>query len=324
MKQQLIVGIDVSKRTLDLCVKPAGITLQVSNDLAGFKLLKQQLGAHRAIIVMEHTGLYSRKLEAFLQRHLIDFCKVPALQIKRSLGVVRGKNDRIDAMRIAEYGWLRKDQLIPTCATAAGLHELQDLLTLRAKLVKDRSGFINRAKELQHGSSYPRANPIHTCHEHMIKVFSEQIAKIEACILETIKADKALHQTFLLLKSIKGVGTVIAAQMIASTDNFKKFDNARKFNCYAGLAPFSHESGCSIRHRSRVSHLASKKIKTLLNLSAFCAIRVDAELKQYYTRRVAEGKGKMSCINIIRAKIVARMFAVVKRQSPYEPVRSAA
>ena len=107
-------------------------------------------------------------------------------------------------------------------------------------------------------------------------------------------------------------------------ENFERFGNARKFNCYAGLAPFKHESGSSIKGRSRVSHLANKEAKALLNLAASCAIRCDQELKHYYQKRVSEGKRKMSCLNIIRSKLVARMFAVIKRQTPYQEYRIAA
>jgi len=102
------------------------------------------------------------------------------------------------------------------------------------------------------------------------------------------------------------------------TNNFKRFSNARQFNCYSGLAPFKHQSGTSINGRAHVSHLANKEAKTLLNLGASVAIRFNPEMKEYYQKRVAEGKRKMSCLNIIRSKIVARMFAVVKRQTPYQ------
>jgi transposase len=100
--------------------------------------------------------------------------------------------------------------------------------------------------------------------------------------------------------------------------------NARKFNCYAGIAPFKVESGSSISLRARISHLANKEIKCLLNLGAASAARFDPELKEYYQRRISEGKRKMSCLNIIRSKLVSRMFAVVARQSPYQQRLTAA
>ena len=112
--------------------------------------------------------------------------------------------------------------------------------------------------------------------------------------------------------------------MISYTENFTRFSNARKFNCYAGLAPFAHQSGSSIKGKARVSRLANKEAKTLLNLAASSAIRFNTEMRAYYQRRVQEGKRKMSCLNIIRSKMVARMFAVIKRQTPYQELPIAA
>jgi transposase len=321
MECKLVIGIDVSKRTLDLHIKPAGMTLQIPNDLTGFRLLQKQIGVcTEVLIVMEHTGHYSRKLEWFLHKRGIGFCKIPALEIKRSVGMVRGKNDKVDAGRIAEYGWLRKDQLVTSSVNAEDMEQLNDLLSLRTKLVRDRGGYLNRLKELQNATDNRMDKVLLKTHKTVIRVLTKEIEVIEDQINALIEANPDYQTTFSLLTSIKGVGKITAAKMIACTNNFKKFSNARKFNCYAGLAPFKHESGTSIKTRARVSHLANKDIKAMLNLCAFCAIRHDAELKHYYTRRVAEGKPKMACINIVRSKIVARMFAIVKKQMPYEPL----
>jgi transposase len=319
MEQKLIAGVDVSKNSLDVFIKPMGTFLKISNDLAGFKQLKKATGkAGNILLVMEHTGHYSLQLERFCTCKGISYCKIPALQIKRSVGVVRGKTDKVDAMRIAEYAWLRKDQLVASELAAENILQLRNLLALRAKLVKDRSGYIVRYKEMKSAGLCHLSVTIDKAHKEIMKVFTTQIRHLETDIQSLIQQDHRLKQTYNLLRSIKGVGMIIAAYMIAITENFKKFSGARKFNCYAGLAPFQHESGTSIKARSRISHLANKEIKTLLNLGAFCAIRCNQELRQYYQKRVAEGKQKMSCLNIIRSKIVSRMFAVVKRQTPYQ------
>lgn len=323
MKQKVIIGVDVSKCTLDLCIKPFGITLKVSNDLEGFTLMKQQIvEGSQVMVVMEHTGMYSANLEAFLCQNDIAFCKLPALEIKRSGGMVRGKSDKVDAVRIAEYGWLRKDQLKATVVVTPEIICLRQMIQLRAKLVKDRSGYLSRVKESNVISL--RCTMADKVHQAVIKTFTSEIKKLDTAIQKHIAEHAELARNFTLLRSIKGVGAIVAASMIASTGNFTQFTNPRKFNCYAGVAPFKHESGTSIRSRSRVSHLANKQIKTLLSLSAFCAIRCNQELKEYYLKRVAEGKAKMSCLNIIRAKLVTRMFAVVKRQSPYHQIPIAA
>lgn len=321
MEQFVIVGIDVSKLTLDVCIRPSLQHFQITNDAAGFKALrrglKQQSNDQSVLVVMEHTGRYSHQLEKYLQKNGIGYCKIAALQIKRSLGVTRGKSDKIDAQRIAEYGWLKREILTADEPVQDKIKELQSLLCYRTKLVRDKAGYVVRLKEML---STDMVEPGFECksHQHVIKMLEREIRKTEQQIAALIQSDKAIAQTDRLLQSIKGVGPIVSAYMISCTCNFKKFKDARKFNCYAGLAPFRYESGTSIRGRSRVSHLANKEAKTVLSLAAFNAIQYNQELKQYYQRRVAEGKAKMSSVNMVRSKLVARMFAVIKRQTPYQ------
>lgn len=329
MKEFLTVGVDVSKATLDICFKPSGFTFQITNDLKGFRQwyreLKKIVNARtNALVVLEHTGSYSRRFEKFLGTKAIAYCKISSLQIKRSMGLVRGKNDKIDAVRIAEYGWLRRDQLKPDDPCSEQLIKLKSLLSLRSKMVRERSGYMCRLKEIKNAADYTKSDSIMRIHQRLISNLGSEIKLVEQQIQELIKGDKELQQMSELIRSIKGVGMIVAASMICYTNNFKRFRQARKFNCYAGLAPFKYESGTSKRSKARVSHLANKEAKTLLNLAASCAIRHDKELKKYYQKRVGEGMKKMSCLNIIRSKIVARIFAVAKRQTPFVDLSLAA
>jgi transposase len=327
MQQTLIVGVDVSKSTLDICFKPCSTNLRIKNNVAGFRSLYTQLkkmNAQTVLVVMEHTGHYSFRFEKFLSSKSIGYCKVPALQIKRSLGITRGKTDKLDATRIAEYAWLRRDILIADAEVEDDIRRLGMLISLRQKMVKDRSGYISRLKAMKATGVCLASDCIMKMQQDIIRSLGKQIKVIETEIKAVIASNDRLANTCRLLKTIKGVGLIVAAYMISCTRNFTRFRTFRKFNCYAGLAPFYHESGSSIKGRSRVSHLANKKAKTLLNLAACCAIRCDQEMKQYYQKRVAEGKRKMSCLNIIRSKIVGRMFAVIKRQTPYQPLTIAA
>lgn len=329
MKEFLVIGVDVSKNTLDICFKPSDFSLQISNDQSGFKnwyreAKKVMRSVTNVMVVMEHTGSYSSRFEKFLRSKAINYCKISALQIKRSLGIIRGKNDKVDAVRIAEYGWLRREQLKAEEPCSASITRLKSLLSLRSKLVRDRSGYMCRIKEITNTGEYGKSDPIIQIHQRLIKTLTAEIKALEKQISELISNDEKLKQTSELIRSIKGVGQIVAAYMICCTNNFKRFGQARKFNCYAGLAPFKYESGISIKGKAKVSHMANKEAKTLLNLAASCAIRHDRELKKYYQKRVAEGMKRMSCLNIIRSKIVARIFAVAKRQTPFVDLSLAA
>lgn len=329
MKEFLVIGVDVSKATLDICIKPLNLTMQISNDQKGFKdwygeVKKIMDPSSKVMVVMEHTGGYSLRFEKFLGGKAVNYCKISALQIKRSLGVIRGKNDKVDAVRIAEYGWLRREELKADEPCPEGIKRLKSLLGLRSKMVRDRSGYVCRLKEIKNTGEYEKSDPVIRVHSKMITTLTVEIKSIEKQIRELINSNEALEKNSKLIRSIKGVGEIVAAYMICYTNNFKRFSEARKFNCYAGLAPFKYESGTSIRGRARVSHLANKEAKTLLNLAASCAIQYDKELKKYYQKRVAEGMKKMSCLNIIRSKIVSRIFAVAKRKTPFVNLNLAA
>lgn len=86
---------------------------------------------------------------------------------------------------------------------------------------------------------------------------------------------------------------------------------------YCGTAPFPNRSGTSKRGKTKVSHLANKKAKILLDLCAKSALQHNPEMKMYYKRRLESGKTEMETINVIRNKLLSRVFAVVKRGTQY-------
>lgn len=322
-----IIGADLSKESIDLACSLSKRHIKVANNPQGFETMLQwlkelKINTAEVMIVMEHTGLYSYDLERFLHTRQICFTKVPALAIKRSAGLVRGKNDKVDAYRISRYGIEKSDQLVAAIRVDPALERLQLLHQTRARLVRHRASLVCAVK--QYAALLEDSDPIIESQRLLIESFTTQIAAFDEQIASLVKSDAEVSKNFSLLTSIKGVGKVLAVATIIKTKNFSLFATARKFACYCGTAPFDHSSGKSLRHKSRISHLADKAMKTLLDLSAKTAIRNDAEMGQFYKRRLEDGKSKKSTINIVRNKILYRMFAVVKRGTPYQPFPMAA
>jgi transposase len=316
-----VIGADLSKRTIDLFCHLFNDYIRIDNSLSGFKeLLKwihqYQINSSELMIVMEHTGLYSFCFENFLHQHQISFTKVNALAIKRSMGLVRGKSDKIDARRIAEYGYEKRNKLIVETPASSGLQRLRLLHSTRERLVKQKTALMNALKEYSN-IGLSKQDSIMQSQMRIIRNLEKEIGKMEIEMKAIIDHDPSLQQNYQLLQSIKGVGKVLAMATIIKTKNFTRFTNARKFACFCGTAPFENTSGTSIKGKTKVSHLADKHMKTLLDLSAKSAIQYDKELREYYLRRTANGKSKMSTINIVRNKILYRMFAVIKRQTPF-------
>ena len=321
MKVQHIIGADLSKKSIDLVCHLFKSHVQIENTITGFKdlmhwLIEQKINASKTMIVMEHTGLYSYCFEKFLHQHQIPFCKVNALAIKRSIGLVRGKTDKLDAARIAAYGYEKKDRLTIDVPASDSLKRLQLLHSTRERLVRHRASLMCAIKEYKH-IGISEKDIIMQTQLQLVKKFDKQIEKLMTEIETIIEKQEALKQNFHLLQSIRGVGKVVALVTIIKTHNFTRFANARKFACFCGTAPFPHDSGTSIKKRTRVSHLADKQMKSLLDLSAKSAIQYDKELREYYLKRTEGGRSKMSTINVVRNKILYRMFAVIKRQTPF-------
>lgn len=325
MKVPYIIGADLSKKSIDFVCHSSASHLKVPNDKKGYQnlmrwLRQQAIDTSQMMMVMEHTGIYSYRLEQFLYSQQICFTKVSGLAIKRSMGLVRGKTDKQDAIRIARYGFEKSDDLRVAQPVNENLLRLQILYSLRRRLVRNRASLITSVNEMQEVFEFKQSDLAIASQRKLIKTFDQQIEKIDTQIQQIIDAEKSIRQNYHLLRSIKGVGKVLALATIIKTSNFTRFKNARKFACYCGTAPFENTSGTSIRGKTRVSHLADKGLKTLLDLSAKSAIQYDKELREYYLRRTENGKSKMSTINVVRNKILYRMFAIIKRQTPYQPL----
>ncbi len=135
---------------------------------------------------------------------------------------------------------------------------------------------------------------------------------------ELIQQDSLLSKQYQQVTSVDGIGKQVAIQVLIVTKGFSTFNDPRKFCCHAGVAPFAYLSGSSQRTRWRVSHRANKRLKQLLHMAALSAIRIEGELRNYFLRKVAEGKNKMTVINAVRAKLIHRIFAVIKNNTTYE------
>lgn len=317
------IGIDISKLTFDVQIYSSKKSNEFKNNVDGFNgfmkwvLKNSNYAKEETLFVLEHTGIYSLPISIYFTENQNAFSLVPGLDIKRSLGIQRGKNDKIDAKRIAEYAFQKRDKIKPSQLPFKNILKIRRLISLRDRLVKHRAGFLKDINENQRFLDPSENAVIFEVIEHTIHEITIQIEKIEAELDAIIKSDELIGTQFKLITSIKSVGRQTAIALIAYTNCFTSFDNWRKFATYAGTAPFPYKSGTSIKGRTKVSHLANKKIKALLNMCARSAINCNKELKAYYQKRKAQGDNGMSIMNIIRNKLLSRIFAVIKRGSPY-------
>lgn len=144
----------------------------------------------------------------------------------------------------------------------------------------------------------------------------KDLNNVELQMKEVINNDGTLKQMYELMLSIVGIGHVTALQLIVHTNEMTLVSNPRSLACHCGVAPFERSSGL-FKGKGKVSHMANKRLKTALHMAALSAIKLDEGLKRFYERKVLEGKNKMSVINAIRNKLIHRIFAIIKRNTPY-------
>jgi transposase len=321
-RKEFFIGIDVSKETLDVSIAGTKSHIRIANSTIGFKRLQAWLKSLNIDIVtcwfvFEYTGGYEFKLVQFCSSKAIAFTRFAGLEIKKSLGIQRGKNDKVDSKRIAEYGYEKRDKLQPHEAESVVIIRIKQLLTQRSGFIKDKKAHEHRVKELLSMMDFDRNDPMinnYLMAADFAKIMRE---KTDLLLLNEINKEESIKLTFKLLTSIPGIGPVNAWLVIAYTENFKRFSNGRKFGSYCGVVPFDHSSGKSIKGKSRINHMANKEIKATLSMAARATIVHDQEMKQYYQRRKEMGKHPMSIINEIRFKLILRMFAVINKQEFY-------
>lgn len=327
MKFEWFIGIDVSKKTLDFNLRYLSqpiLDQQVTNTKKGVnsflsKCKKSGVDFQHCLFCLEHTGLYNEVLVEFLSEKKMDVWVEQGIQVKRSLGMQRGKSDKIDACRLSEYAFRFQDKCRLWQAPSASLKQLKNLNALRNRLIKAKKLLKVPVNELVKCSNDTSNNGvISKLNNPVLDKIDKQIQIVEKEIRKVIQLDERLLELEQIITSVDGVGPITAWGIIIATNQFQSITDGKKFACYSGVVPFDHQSGTSIKGKPRLSQYANKNMKQLLHLSALSATVMKGELNDYYKRKVAEGKNKMLVLNNIRNKLVLRVFACVKQNRKYE------
>jgi len=320
--RNIIIGIDISAKTLDICIKKDkqyefikidNSPVQIKKFLKPYKPL-----ANQVYLGMENTGKYNNNLYQVLSQEAFTVFVVHPYHLKQSIGLARGKNDKVDAERIVSFVQKNYEELEPWEPSSKSLQNLKVLSTERRAMVKTRTRLKQKKKDYKYISDKSLRKKLERINTKSIKEISAHIREIEKIIDQTIKADESLKTNMDLMQSVPGVGKIVATAILVKTDGFRLYKKPRKLACCAGVVPFNYQSGTSINSRSKVSHMADKSLKTLLNMAALRAVRMGNDLQHYYDRKVAEGKNKMSVLNAVRNKIIHIIYAVIKNQKTFK------
>ena len=319
--KNLIIGIDISKDTLDYCAlsqESVRVTARgaIENTKKAIDRWLKDFDAS-TVFALEHTGHYGALLINRLGEGGFRFYLINPLEIKRSLGIQRGKSDVKDAYRIAQHAMTNRHKLEFHQLPTENLGTLKALIAARERYVKMSVQVQNSLKANEILNRSIDVKMLIKEENRQLKSLRKSIASIEGEMKDIIASDMELAKTYKKITGIIGVGPIIAAKCIVETGNFTKFNSPRKFSCHCGLAPFPYQSGISVRGKTRTHFLRDRSLKAILTKGAVTAVQHDPQLKVYYRRKTQEGKHHMAVINAVANKLVLRIFAVAKREEPF-------
>lgn len=321
------LGIDISKEYFDAVIilegkKEQNNHNQFANNVKGIKELHKWLKEFDAtsvntLVCLEHTGMYGKLVIKHLLSYEFSLWVEMSLKIIRSIGIQRGKNDKVDAYRIAHYAMKNKEEAVIYKAPRKVIEKIKTLLSVRDKLIQYKGSLLRHTNELK--SFDLELYRLSVKHQtNAIKGITTDLKNIEKQLDNLTKEDEILNTIYIQVTSVPGVGKITALTLICFTNEFSMYSTPRQLACYAGVAPFEYTSGKSIRAKPRVNNMANKKLKKQFHMCALAAATYDPELKVYYQRKVEESKNKLLVLNNVRNKLIHRICACIKENRVYK------
>jgi transposase len=311
-----LLGLDVAKNSVQAELRVTCNTLRFgfANNPKGFAQLARILSAHKAPKVwagLEASGAYSHALALWLHGSAHRVSLLNPRRVKhyaRSAGK-RNKTDRLDAAVIADFLYAHKP--------AAWQPPLEQVAQLRALLRRreELSLMLQAEKNRLEGV----ASQVRCSLKRIIVTLSAEKARLEKLIRQHIRSHQQLRRDHQLLCTIKGVGSLTAAILLAEMAGPGQVQRARQAAAHAGLAPRREESGTSVRRNRGIGKEGNRYLRKALYMPALVAIKYNAPLRYFASRLRAAGKPKMKIVCAVMRKLIHIAFGILKHQQPFNP-----
>ena len=320
----LFVGIDVSKKTLDIAIQTkaqAPVYFKVLNNASGLSQLLRKLETlesdfSKILVCCEHTGVFIEKLAQVMKGTEVTLWVVNPIVLKyATIDLNRYKTDKADAFKILDFAIMQQAKAVNYNFSSNFTYKLKQLNQTRKQLVRLRqqvSNFMSNNKEKVFGIELSSL-----ILKHIYKELNEGVKQLEKEIKEEIKRDPVAAQIYKILLSIPGIGPVIAQHLILITDCFKRFSDYKSFACYVGIAPFPKQSGSSLKVKSRTSKKANQALKAELFQGALSVCREKLFFNKYYKSKEAEQKHHLWIMNSIMNMMVKIIFVLIKNNQAF-------
>lgn len=310
LKIRIAVGVDVSKRCLDVFHGGTQTHRQFVNTPDGIDALIVWLVETPTcdLVVLEASGGYEMACWQALCVHSIPTARVNPRRPRdfaRAAGIL-AKTDRLDAEVLAQYGSVM--QIQPTTPKGADLQGIEDGLVRRKQLVEMRVAESHRRRMAS--PAIQKRIDLH------LRQLQREIDRLDKTLAERVQQTKDGQARIALLQDLKGVGPNTSAWLIAGLPELGKL-NRRQIAALVGVAPVAHDSG-QYRGRRRI-HGGRSGVRTALYLATLTAVRHDARMKMFYQRLVGAGKPKKVALVASMRKLLTIINAIFRSDEPYRP-----
>lgn len=299
---EINIGVDIGKDTLDICVYELDLHWQESNTEIGIRrLLKLLCRFDITRLLVEATGGYERALvEAAIERSIPVLIAQPiqVRQFARAQGVF-AKTDKIDARLIAEYGVM----LRPEVKTQPGkkVRRVKDLLARKRQLNLMRTQELNRSHKAQKMTA--------ASHRRLVKLFDKEIAEVNVKLAKEVANINEWQRTYDIISSVPGLGDGVAFTLLGELPELGQLTN-KQIAALCGLAPFNRDSG-RFKGKRRIRG-GRAPIRTVLFMAMLSAIQHNPIIKAFYKKLVDQGKCKKVAIVACMRKMMTFLNAMVR------------
>jgi transposase len=315
---RIVIGIDVSKKKLDLSVydgKKHKLSC-VNNHHRGISAMLKKFGDSSTdyIFVMEATGVYHLKLATMLYDNGFKVGVINPLIIKRyyQMRMIRAKTDIVDAKLIAEYGFEQSVRLFSPPSKERQI--IVKLLKAIDKLIVTKESYYNRLEALFQDPL--QVGILNKNFKQLIHNIDSLIDKFEKELIEIVKQNYS--ETYERLLSIKGIGNKTAIVIIGFFGKFENFESSKQVASFIGVNPSPKQSGSSVRGRGRISKKGNSYLRKQLFMTSLSAMRYNKSCRELYQRLSLKGKEHKVCRIAVVNKLIKQVFAIIKYERFYD------
>jgi len=267
------------------------------------------------VVCMEATGVYSQGISYFLTSRDYTVTVEPPLEVKKSFPTHGHKNDPVDSANIAEYAYRYLDRLHLWQPPDEVLKHIKTLLTTREHITRTMNSYDNSLRALKREQVVTQDAV--DIHKRIIKELRASRRDIDKQIKELINKDESIKRMYGLVSTVPGVGLQLGSHILIMTECGRKELNYRNVASYVGISPWDHESGTSVSNRPRSKKNGPGQVRKLLYLAAMSLREHNDHFREYFERKIAEGKTGRLIINNIANRLLKIIFGILRTKRPY-------